>query len=294
MKQDIFTIDQAVDVVVGDDGMVRFIMPHGDFTMKDPVGMVRLVTDRCREGTTSAALLEHFPADAVEALLNVLTSRRVLIVASGDALKNPNVDPIRDWIRHFAGATDRGLAGLIVAGQGCLANKLTVGLTRTGFTVASPDADNDSRAAVIAACDAPDLAWLRELNMQAMAEQRPFLPVWMDRACVHMGPMALPGATGCLECWWHRGQAALRRDDPGVFSPNGRLPSETVAELAASLVTAELLRWALAANVVTDLGMAWRFDLLTMDFTGAKVLRLPRCPACGNVAQDYAAQGYAA
>ena len=124
--------------------------------------------------------------------------------------------------------------------------------------------------------------------MQAMADQRPFLPVWMDRARVHMGPMAMPGATGCLECWWHRGQAALRRDDVSVVCPNGGLSSDIVADLGASLVAAELLRWSLGANVVTDLGMAWRFDLLTMDFTGTKVLRLPRCPACGNAIHSQA------
>ena len=288
MKQDLFIIDQAVDVVAGDDGMIRFIMPQGEFAMKDPVGLVRLVTDRCRQGTTSAALIEHFPADAVEALLNVLTSRRVLTVAGDERPKDQLHDPIRDWIRHFAGARDHGPAVLTVTGQGCLADKLNTNLARTGFAVAAPDGDYDGRAALIAACDAPNLAWLRDLNMQAMTQQRPFLPVWMDRACVHMGPMALPGATGCLECWWHRGQAALRRDGAIVDLPHERLSSEIVAELGASLVAAELLRWSLGAHIVTDPGMAWRFDLLTMDFAGAKVLRLPRCPACGNAAQKAA------
>ena len=284
MKQDIFTIDRAVDVVVADDGTIRFIMPQGDFAMRDPVGLVRLVTDRCRQGATSAALTEHFPADAVEALLSVLTKRRVLTVAGGEhetAALPVTADPLRDWIRHFAGATDAGAARLSVSGQGRLASKLTTGLSQAGFHV---EADN-GRDAMLAVCDTPDLVWLREMNMQAMAEQRPFLPVWMDRACVHMGPMALPGATGCLECWWHRGQAALRRDDATPMAVGSGPASAIVADLAAALVTAELLRWSMGANVVTDPGMAWRFDLLTMDFSGAKVLRLPRCPACGQSCQ---------
>ncbi|ESQ83280.1 hypothetical protein AEAC466_13595 [Asticcacaulis sp. AC466] len=288
MSEGTIHIDPAVDVVVQDNGIVRFLTPHGDLPLSDPFGLVRRVTDQCRQGVTDDALADASHSDAektaVTELVRVLTDRRVLTREPAPSQRDvtPHTDVLADWLRHYGGAVETILPAIYIDGAGVLATRLREKLALNGFPVADRA---DGAGCHVAVSDTADLDCLRSANAAASAAKRPFLPVWLDRACVNWGPMSLPGATGCLECRYHREQAATRSTTPILTTAGRRLSASlSLADLAAVMASAEILRWALGAHIDTDVGMAWRFDILTADLSGSRVSRLPRCPSCGIAA----------
>jgi len=270
--------DEAVDVIPSGGGILRFIMPGGEFTLRDPTGLVGRVSSVLRCGAQADDMLADAEApaerEAVGQLIDLFKSRRILKTGAAPAAK-PD-DPLTGWIRHYAGVGGRRMPAVDIRGHGLLAGCLHDRLRGENVLV-----DDSVDSCVIAVADTPDFPWLREQNALACAAGRTFLPAWMERSSVHWGPMLVPGATGCLECRLHRRQAARKRCETLVDVHQDLSVSPSVAAVGASLVSAEALRWALDAHVDTELGMAWSFDLVSMAMSGSKVLRLPRCPACG-------------
>jgi hypothetical protein len=279
MKLDLLQIDPAVDVVSTKEGHILFRTPQGDIPVTDPFGLVRRVTDQCRQGVTPEALESACNGDIeceqMRALVGKLSQRRLL----KQDPPHPSGDVVTDWMRYYAGGKAAPLPSVSLLGSGKVADAVRDRLALAGFGF---DASAESTG-WIATCDEPDMDWLLEQNLQALAAAKPFMPIWVDRACCHWGPMVLPGATGCLECWWHRRQAASRQAQFAAANTAHPLSvSRIVADIAASLASADILRWALNAHVETDHGLAWCFDYLSSDLSGASVLRLPRCDACGR------------
>ena len=278
MTEDILVIDRAVDVIPEGDDAMRFVLPGGRFLMRDPFGLVKDVTEQCRAGATRdgiAATYSNQPRrEAALLLIETLKQRRVLSTELSQG-----ADPLIDWVRHFAGSRDVTLPEIEICGHGALGKSLQLRINRLGFKRPSK---RQTRACLVAAVDHPDMTWLREKNRSAFLEKRPFLPIWLDRSAMNWGPMTVPDATGCLECLWHRQQAAQRLTMPAPRCDAPLSSSATLAEFTSILASTELLRWALKAHVETEAGTAWRFDMLTMEFSGTKVLKLPRCPVCGT------------
>jgi hypothetical protein len=268
--------DEAIDVIPSGGGVLRFVMPGGEFTLRDPTGLVGRVSSALRCGAKADDMLAEVEApterEAVGQLIDLFKSRRLLKTGAGPAAG----DPLTGWIRHYAGVAGKTAACVDIRGHGLLARFLRERLRGEGLAVEASDL-----ACIVAVADTPDFPWLREQNAHACAGGRTFLPAWLERSSIHWGPMLVPGATGCLECRLHRQQAARKRAETLVDARQDLSISPAVAAVGAGLVSAEALRWALDAHVDTELGMAWSFDLVSMAMSGSKVLRLPRCPACG-------------
>lgn len=278
MADDTFRVDPAVDIVAGKDS-IRYLTPGGAFSLRDPSGIAAAVSEKCRTGATAADIMASYlipeEREAAAQLLNFLQVRKVMVVEpAGDTA---NVDPAREWLRHFANARDVPLPPIDVRGDGALARSLRAKLASVGN-----DRSQGAAACIVAAFDTPHLSSLRQLNLEARNTETPFLPVWLERSTVRWGPMTLPCATGCLECLLHREQAGRRRADPVEAMDMPELTASLLlSDLAATFATGEIIRWALDAHVDTDIGVAWRFDWLTMKMSGSRVLRLPRCTVCG-------------
>lgn len=282
MSGEIYHVDQAIDIVQGGGGNLRFVLPGSEFTLRDPAGIAQRVSSRFRNGAGVDDVLGSFDeGDARQTasqVIDVFRARRVL----KSAVK-PGVvpDALRSWICHYAAVPEQQHRDVRVEGKGVLADMLRARLSATRVDC---DGDPAQGACLIAVADRPDLPWLRQQNTKACQRGYPFLPAWLERSAVHWGPALLPGATGCLDCLLHRREASRRRAEPIIdCNGDGLAVSETLAAVGSGLIAAEILRWALDAHVDTDLGMAWSFDLLTMSLSGAKVLRLPRCLACGDL-----------
>ncbi len=286
MRGEVYHIDQAVDIVQGGPGTLRFLLPGGEFTLRDPAGIARKVSSRFQSGAKIDDVLAGFDGDdarrAAAQVIDVFKSRRVL--KSAPKSKAVAYDALRNWICHYAAVPEQKARTVRLVGHGVLAGILRPRLAASGIDC---DGSLTKGACLIAVSDTPNLPLLRQQNADACERGHAFLPAWLERSVVHWGPALMPGATGCLECLLHRRQAARARAEPILDAAcDGLGVSATLAAIGGGFVMAEVLRWAFDAHVDTDLGMAWSFDLLTMNLSGSKVLRLPRCPACGRAQGD--------
>ena len=275
-------VDDAIDILDVGSNDLRVVTPHGGFTVRDPARVVRRVADACRAGAARDHVIAEFQTtkerDAAEKALSLLERRRVL---TPQRQPQGGIDPLAHWIRHLAGSEGKRLPPLSIVGLGEMASAIASRVQDLGFDLVSL-AYSVGAVPIVAALDEPDMEKLRDLNAQAARMGRPFLPIWLNRSAVNVGPFIEPGATGCLECLHHREEAARRRTEPSpTHLELGVRVSGTMAQLGAGLAGCELLRWAYDAHVETDLGVAWRFDMLSFSLSGSRVLRLPRCPVCG-------------
>jgi bacteriocin biosynthesis cyclodehydratase domain-containing protein len=282
MGSTLLRFDPAVDILHSSSGTVRFVMPGGEFTLRDPSGFVKNICRRFEVGESWEVILGEFEDErerkGAAQLLNILTSRRVLTSCE---FTPQGQDPLRRWVSYYADITDQHAHTICLKGEGRLIEQLRARLDGLGISVAT---DETLATQVIAVSDRPNLAWLRQVNRDTASTNTSFLPVWLDRSSVRFGPIHMPEATGCLECLLHREQAVRRRCEPVVDEACEVMSvSASVVDLACGLVIPEILRWLDDAHVDTDFGFAWRFDTLTMDMAVERVVRLPNCPVCSPV-----------
>ena len=101
-----------------------------------------------------------------------------------------------------------------------------------------------------------------------------------------VGPLYVPGRTGCFECQ----ERAYRRDfplyDELVDRRRGRSsPAATLGPVCAIVggqVALEALHLLTGLCAPATLGTAWLYDLRTMEITREVVTRDPECPVCGQ------------
>ncbi|MGH7962347.1 MAG: TOMM precursor leader peptide-binding protein, partial [Candidatus Binatia bacterium] len=126
-------------------------------------------------------------------------------------------------------------------------------------------------------------------NQEALAQHRPWLLVKPVGVELWLGPLFLPGATGCWACLAHRLQGVRKIDAflrartdvaPSTSLPLAALPS--TLHTALSLAATETAKWivrgqndALAGKIVT-------FNVLSLDKQTHTLVRRPQCPRCGD------------
>jgi bacteriocin biosynthesis cyclodehydratase domain-containing protein len=128
---------------------------------------------------------------------------------------------------------------------------------------------------------------LRDCNAAALRNGRPWLLVKPTGRQVWIGPLFIPGKTGCWECLAQR----LRANSPVVAYLQGRNghAGPVVADRAATPATLQVA-WGLAANAVASwvvrgelhplAGKLQTLDVPTWGMQTHTLVRLPFCPAC--------------
>lgn len=276
-------LDPAIDVIDTLTEYVRVVTPTGGFTIKDGNEVVRKVMRELQAGHTLAQLVEQFDTDMEKQAARqavALLERRRLLSARKPA---PYQDRLMDWMRHSTGAPQRALPRVELLGEGELAGALRRRLGELGFSMAEPGLPGET--VVVAAADFADMESLRAHNALAIRAGFPFLPVWLTRSAICVGPLVEPGASGCLECLHHRERAALRMSDQTLdlqIEGVGNGASTVALTIAVELAVTELLRWVFSAYTETECGVGWRFNLMNFSMSGQLVLRLPRCQVCGG------------
>src|SRR5207244_484082 len=129
---------------------------------------------------------------------------------------------------------------------------------------------------------------LRELNEEALRKGKPWLLVKPVGRRLWLGPLFLPGRTGCWACLAER----VRANAPvvGYLDEKSGHTGEAITDRACSPATLQVA-WGLAANAI----ISWivrgelplledkvrTLDLLTGEAQTHTLIRLPSCPACG-------------
>ncbi len=157
-------------------------------------------------------------------------------------------------------------------------------------TTASSLADTSVERAdlVVAAPAAEELGQLGDLNEQRLRDTTPWLALLpADGRFVAIGPLYVPRQTACHACYlMRRGATSGYEED---FSLLERQPVRAPMPAPASTIAAGLaalicLRW-LGARDPTLPGVLYALELHgRLGLTRHRVLRVPRCPACGATA----------
>jgi bacteriocin biosynthesis cyclodehydratase domain-containing protein len=187
-----------------------------------------------------------------------------------------------------------GAASVALAGSGPLAAEVAASLRRSGMgglerlSLREATADHLGRfqlaLAVPAGEELPDLSSWNEAALRAGLPWLQVLP--FDGLFSAVGPLYVPGETGCYECFRIRrasnvdyGKEFLALQEVAAPLPAAASLEQTVAGLAAT----SALRW-LAHRDQFLPGTWYALDLGVRPALGAHVLyRVPRCSACSGL-----------
>lgn len=207
---------------------------------------------------------------------------------------------------HFVAATQPGASRLAedaaalarlrvgIAGSSPAGTEVARVLERLGAAAepvawSAPVATYQGCDVIVVAPTAHELPELPEWNRQALTAGTIWLQVLpFDGAFAAVGPLYVPGETGCYECFLHRRAANVEnaalfwamQDTPAPY------PSALPVDVAlAGLIALALLRW----HLRRDAGLPGTFTALEVagevGLSSHTVYRVPRCGACAAVEQ---------
>ena len=135
------------------------------------------------------------------------------------------------------------------------------------------------RVAVFCA-DTPDPEAEAHFNRLCLAAGTPWLGVRWVAGRIQVGPTVIPHETACFSCWRPAPEPAGAADvaggctaPPGAVAPRG--------PAAAELAALEVVR-AIAGMELATYGKLFTLDLLSFEASRERILKDPRCPACGT------------
>jgi bacteriocin biosynthesis cyclodehydratase domain-containing protein len=153
-------------------------------------------------------------------------------------------------------------------------------------------------ATILVGCyDQDCLMQMLELNDAALRLDMAATYAVADGYRVRIGPLVIPGASGCLRCLEKRvrinseipdGRTALFTQSAG--SLDRTQSSVILAKLAGSLVANQAVKVALGLRHLVNASEVWEFDLIGDVFEKCAVARDPRCPVCGRAGQSVTAE----
>jgi len=266
----------------------------GDVAASALLERVAVLLDGTR--TTQALLAELPAADralAVEVLAFLL--ERGLV---GDA-GTPDTPEGRFW-RTFGPygvpAPERLRAARVaVTGDGRIARTLVEQLAACGVghvDAVSADEVAPGTALVCAASDEGESAALMDAARAALEAELPFLPVWAAELVGYVGPLTEPFETACLRCYQLRVESNSAHPDavrairehraatPAACDASGMLPPMATALAAVAAMEAVKRLAGFAPADVT--GYVVELNLVSFSSNVRRVLKLPRCPECGD------------
>ena len=130
---------------------------------------------------------------------------------------------------------------------------------------------------------------LRAWNELLLERELPFLPVVIDDLVAYVGPLVVPHQTACFECFLRRRYSNL---DEAVAREAVELRQEgalvvalhpAISAVAAGAAALELSKFFLPWHSARQAGYLLTFNLLASRAGRHRVLRVPRCPACGSL-----------
>lgn len=131
---------------------------------------------------------------------------------------------------------------------------------------------------------------LAAIDAQAREAERPWLLVRPSGVQPWLGPLFVPGRTGCWECLAQRLRGHRRLEAHVERETGRRFVAPALAQSPASrdavigLVTTEVAKWLALGRSALE-GAVITLDLEALDRRAHPLTRRPQCPACGRPAR---------
>ena len=266
-------------------------------------GLLADVVEQLSLSATPAELLERLPgADAadVDQLLAQLVEHRVVTT----------LDAAESGLVHYGlqRSEERAIAArrVAVVGSGAIATAVRANLADLGVTdvvdaAEGPDLGDgvladlfDDADLVVVATDEPDLSLLYRCNGAAIETGTPWLSTHADGPELVIGPLFRPGETACFNDYDIQEEAGrtFRMDHlfyKSALASNGferRTLPRASAEHAAAMASHGIVQELSGSGSFLE-GTVVRVDMERLEVIRELVMRLPRCPACSQLAPDY-------
>jgi bacteriocin biosynthesis cyclodehydratase domain-containing protein len=150
-------------------------------------------------------------------------------------------------------------------------------------------------------------AWLPSLilpfNQACLARGTPFLPLWLDGASSHIGPLVMPYETACLLCLELRQRSRWTRADfRSIQQQHAEATGPVWDESRFSIPWVTAIAAIAAGEIVTALaqerqpasrGHTLGIDAQHWQMQPSPVLKVPRCPACSRLRYTPSSQPFA-
>jgi bacteriocin biosynthesis cyclodehydratase domain-containing protein len=182
---------------------------------------------------------------------------------------------------------------VVLAGQGQLANAMLKSLTETGIQVNRVGAEGqistyaDKRAMMLVCSDDEDFSMFRKMNSVAVEAGMPSLFLGIDWSTVQCGPLVIPKATACYECFYHRVRSTRKfaaefdvRSNPDNFVYRA-IPSKLAIQWAVAEGARIVLQYLSGTLENMHQSTFSEIGIFDGNIGRSAVLRLPRCPVCG-------------
>jgi bacteriocin biosynthesis cyclodehydratase domain-containing protein len=143
--------------------------------------------------------------------------------------------------------------------------------------------------ALVATSDFGAHVAIADWNRVAVSRGWVLLPVVLDRLLGRIGPLVVPGEGPCYECFRARESSncdeapLLRAAEPFALerqAVDGFHPA--LASIAAEIALLELIRFFGGTSLPPQVGTLVEVNALASSMTPRRLLRVPRCPVCGD------------
>ena len=130
---------------------------------------------------------------------------------------------------------------------------------------------------------------LDAFNREALQAQKPWLLVKPVGGAIWIGPLFVPGKTGCWECLAQRLQGnreieSSLQEKKGIVAPfpvsRSVLPS--TLQTAFNMAATEIVKWLIAPDQQQLEGKIVTFDLVNFNLQHHTLVRRPQCSCCGD------------
>ena len=132
---------------------------------------------------------------------------------------------------------------------------------------------------------------LEEFNFQALHTQKPWMLVKPVGATIWVGPIFVPGQTGCWQCLAQRlrGNREVETavgQQKGIAEPffTSRSILPTHFQIGLNLAAAEVAKWIVKGKNEQLEGKVLTLDLASLSMQHHVLVKRPQCPACGEKA----------
>lgn len=157
------------------------------------------------------------------------------------------------------------------------------------YDVWEQDQERFSRAELLVACsDFGGRSVLRDWNGLCVEKEVRYLPVLLEEMVGFVGPMVSPGRTACFECFCARYDA--NSDSAGVRAEMGKHAFDgqringfhpSMASILGDIAAMEITKLSGFTSSFWQLGTVIEVNLLIPEVRSRRLLRMPRCSACG-------------
>lgn len=266
------------------------------------------VVVRDRKGVLNEVLALERHSDRLTAWLEELGVQRraeadaVLCALQDRGLFTSSLTPNLDLLAYEIGSCRRGLEQRVHAkpepARSAVRSRIAIlgtgpddmaanALSCLGFEPSTRDFPDGESVAALILLMGSDVQAGDEYNRLLIESRLPGVFVTVDHCRIVIGPVVVPGQSGCFACYHQRRRANAHH--PEVIDACQSRPllapicnrSELAWRVATHLAA---IRVALVAGGLSHLapaGELLELDLLTLSVRKGKLLRIPRCPACG-------------